>query len=350
MPSSELAIPTGQEAEQRLPIGLLVKTGAPKEPNRPGRSLSHFRFDDGQEGQYAEAAAKTRKAYGDEPKALDEVLMLSNVVSDVLDIRVKAWSLSGLRIWGKTNFAALPRDEFLARWDAWDDEILYFPREAAEVPARLRDSWQGEPIEATLAGPDDPRIGKYEMHVEATLRFSLPRALGLGTVALYSTKSRHIARSMYESLWFAHRAFEGRLIGIPFRLSVRPRKTERFDKKERRKVATSVYTVVFDTPFTYQEAIEAVESQRRALGAGEPAERLALPAADSAFFRDDTRDQDEENAPPFIPVESFDPELRAGGDEEPVIEEGVYEEPVAEEPVSFEDMLPADVKKKRGRS
>ena len=348
MTSTDLAIPAGQEAEQRLPIGLLVKTGAPKEPNRPGRSLDHFRFDEGGEGQYADAAAKALAEYGDQPKTLDEVLLLSNVVADVLEIRVKAWSLSGLRIFGKTNFAALPRDEFLARWYAWDDEILYFPREAKEVPARLRDEWQGEPIEAKLEGPDDPRIKKYEMHVETTLRFSLPRALGLGTVALYSTKSRHIGRSLYESLWFAHRAFEGRLIGIPYRLSVRPRKTERFDKDERKKVSTKVYTVVFDTPFTYREAIEAVASQRRALGTGE--QRLALPAGDG-FFRDDDRDSDEANEPEFIPVESFDPELREGSDADTpeVVEDGEYEEAAAAEDFSFDSMVP-DVAKKGRKS
>lgn len=349
--SSELAIPAGQEAEQRLPIGLIVKTGAPKPDRGPGRPIDHFRFADGDQGQYAEAATRARQEYGDQPKQLDEVILLSNHIRDVLEIRIKAWRKSGLCVWGKTNFATIEdRDEFLAALDAWDDEAFYSPRELKDVPARMRDAWQGEPIEFTLAGPDDPRIKKYEMHVEATLKFGLPRALGLGAVALYSTKSRKNIRNLYEGVWFAHRAFEGNVVGIPFRLRNEPRKTSYFhpgDEKEPKGYRTSnTYQVTFTTPFTMQEAIDAIRDRHEALGTGKAA--FALGTGETEFFRTDDRDDTEENEPPFIPVESFDPELR--DPEESVIEEGEYEEPVPEpEPVSFEDMVPADVKK-RGRS
>ena len=351
MTSTDLAIPAGQEAEQRLPIGLIIKTGAPKPERGPGRPIDYFRFADGDQGQYAEAAARARTEYGEQPKQLDEVILLSNRIGDVLEIRVKAWRKSGLCVWGKTNLATIAdRDEFLARLDAWDDSAFYFPRELKDVPPRLREEWQGEPIEFTLDGPDDPRIKKYEMHVEATLKFGLPRALGLGAVALYSTKSRKNIRNLYEGVWFAHRAFEGNVVGVPFRLRNEPRKTSYFhpgDEKEPKGYRTSnTFQVTFTTPFTMQEALDAIRARHEALGTGN-APRKALTTGDGGdgFFRDDDRDSDEANEPEFIPVESFDPELREGGDEEPV-EEGEYEEPEAVA-TDFEAMVPEAVKKGR---
>lgn len=364
--STELAIPAGQEAEQRLPIGLLVKTGAPKPDRGPGRPIDHFRFPDGDQGQYKDAAERARKEYGDAPKQLDDVLLLSNRIHDVLEIRIKAWRKSGLCVWGKTNLASIDdRDEFLARLEAWDDECFYFPRELKDVPARLRDEWQGEPIDFKLDGPLDPRIKKYEMHVEATLKFGLPRALGLGAVALYSSKSRKNIRNLYEGIWFAHRAFEGNVVGVPFRLRNEPRKTSYFhpgDEKEPKGYRSSnTFQVTFTTPFTMQEAIDAIRERHEALGrASTP---LALTAGGDDFFRDEDRDQVEENDPPFIPVESFDPEMRTPDEE--TVEEGEYEDPFAGVPQqtdpeppsleggaavepeqsSFEDMVPADVKK-----
>lgn len=346
MAGTDIAIPAGQEAEQRLPIGLLVSTGAPKPDRGPGRPIDYFRFKEGDQDQYADAANRAREEYGDQPKQLDDVLLLSNRVGDSLEIRIKAWRKSGLCVWGKTNLATVEdRDEFLARLEAWDDEAFYFPRELKDVPVRLREQWQGEPIEFKLDGPGDPRIGKYEMHVEATLKFGLPRALGLGAVALYSTKSRRNIRNLYEGVWFAHRAFEGHVIGIPFRLRNEPRKTSYFhpgDAKEPKGYRTSkTFQVTFTTPFTMQEAMDAILTRNAALAAGRAP--LALEAGGPGeFFRSDEREQIEANDPPFIPVESFDPEQR--DDAEP-IEDGEYEDAQPEQELSpFEDMLPAEVR------
>lgn len=347
--TADLAIPAGQEAEQRLPIGLLISTGAPKPARGPGRPIDHFRFKEGELGQYAEAAALAREHYGEQPKALDDVLLLSNVIGDTLEIRIKAWSKSGLRIWGKTNFATLERDEYLARVEAWDDEILYFPRELKDVPKRLQADWQGEPIEGILDGPDDARIKRFEMRVEATLKFGLPKALGLGKVALYSTSSKRNARNLYEGVWFAYRAFEGRLIGVPFRLRVEPRKTSYFDKTDRAYKPTSNYQVTFTTPFTMQEAIDAIREQREALGAGPPSgvERLALPAGDGPqFFRTDDREQDEAAEVPFVPVEAFDAEQRAVEEEPEEIEGEAVEE---SDDASYFEQRAAEAQK-RGQS
>lgn len=283
----------------RAPIGLLVATGA-LVPTKDGKStrpaqLGHFRFKEGALEQYTDAAMKAHEVYGDEPTSLDDVYLLSNVIGEVLDIRIKAWGKSGLRIIGDTNFAELPPDEYAQRVDAWDDSIVYRPREAKEVPARLRAAWNGEPIPSKLEGPNDPRIGKFEMHVEATFRFCLPQVFGMGPVALYSTTSKHNRDQIYKGVTDAAQWLQGNLIGIPFRFRIRPRKTSYFDPKEKKYMPTQTFEVVFDTPWTMQQAIDAVREQREALGTGAAAERLALPAADSAFFNGtDARARDEE--------------------------------------------------------
>lgn len=297
--STEIATQDHRARVLRAPIGLLVATGA-LVPTRDGKStrptqLGHFRFKEGALEQYADAATKAVEVYGGEPTSLDDVYLLSNVIGDVLDIRIKAWGKSGLRIVGDTNFAELDPDEYAARVDAWDDNILYRPREAKEVPPRLRAAWQGEPIPAKLEGPSDPRIGKFEMRVEATFRFCLPQVFGMGPVALYATASKHNRDQIYKGVTDAAQWLQGNLIGIPFRFRIRPRKTSYFDKEKRAFLPTQTFEVVFDTPWTMQQAIDAVREQREALGTGGAgAERLALPAADSAFFGGtDARGRDE---------------------------------------------------------
>jgi hypothetical protein len=168
------------------------------------------------------------------------------------------------------------------------------------VPARLRAAWNGEPIPGKLDGPNDPRIGKFEMRVEATFRFCLPKVFGMGPVALYTTASKHNRDQLYKGITDAASWLQGNLIGIPFRFRIRPRKTSYFDREKRAYMPTQTFEVVFDTPWTMQEAIDAIREQREALGTG-GAQRLALPAADTAFFNGTdarTRDEQEERSSP----------------------------------------------------
>jgi hypothetical protein len=296
MTSTDLVIP--ERASLRLPIGLAVSTGAPKPERGPGRPINHFRFKEGDLEQYAEAAAKAMEVYGPEPKELDDVLLFSNDVHDILDIRVKAWGSSGARIIGKTNFAAIPdKDAYLHAIEAWDDEILFYPLDAAEVEkARGKDAaeaWRGEPLESKLTGPDDPRIKRYEMSVEATFRFGLPRVLGLGKVVLYGSKSARNRDNLRDALWFSHEAFRGQMIGIHFRLAVRPRRTRYFDEKKKARITGSGYEVVLDTPWTLAEAMQAMVEMRESLGSGPT---LELTTGDGFFADDERRLQIEEEA------------------------------------------------------
>jgi Recombination directionality factor-like len=324
---TELAV--REERSLRPPIGLLVSTGD-LVPTRDGKSmrpaqLGHFRFKPGRDGQYADAVAKAYEVYHEQPTELSDVLLLSRSPGDVLDIRVKAWAKSGLKIVGRTNYAALPRDEYARRVDAWDDDVLYRPRELKEVPKALRDSWQGEPIPAKLEGPGDPRIARFEMHVEATFRFTLPRVMGMGEVALYSTRSRHNRDQLFYGVSDAFAWFSGDPRGVPFTFKIRRRRTSYFDKGDRAYKPSETYEVVFSSPWTWAEAIEQIREQRAVLGSGAVEAPLALPSGEPAvpelFAENDQRRADDITDVPFTDVRSFDPDEPDVIEGEPVIEE-----------------------------
>jgi Recombination directionality factor-like len=335
---TEVATREAPPATLRPPIGLLVSTGAlvPVQNPRKGgpthrpAQLSHFRFKGGKDGQYAVAAAKAIEVYGEEPTELDDVLLLGRDIQDVLDIRIVAWVKSGRRITGRTNFATLTREAYALKVDAWDDEILYRPRELSEVPERLREAWQGEPIPSKLEGPEDPRIAQFDMHVEATFRFTLPNVLGMGEVALYSTRSRHNRDQLFYGVGDAFAWFRGRPAGVPFTLKIRPRRTSYFDKRERGWKPSNTFEVVLSSPWTWNEAIEALGEQRAILGSGD---RLALPASTGEgpppiFADNDQRQADEDTDVPAVPVETFD-----------IDPADVREEP-DDGDFSFEDLVP----------
>lgn len=279
----------------RTPTGLLLSIGdlttSARGKEIPTR-IDHFRPKEGQLEQYAAAAARFHEVYGEEPKQLDDVAFLSNHIIDVLDIRLMAWGSSGIRLRGDTNYASYPAGEWEQRAYAFDDHVTYFPLSVDEFGqgSELRDTWQGEPLRSTLNGPDDPRIRKYEINIECTFTFCLPKVMGFGTVAQITTKSKRSMRNLVSSLNDQHAFFQGQLVGIPFRLTVRPAKSRRFDKAERRYVPFEFFELVLDTPFTVQEAIDAIRERREALGAGQAqigspearafTEALALPAGD----------------------------------------------------------------------
>lgn len=273
------------------PIGLLLSIGEPKPEGRPGRPIDWIRPKEGELAQFAAAATKYHEVYGEQPRQLDDLFFLSNNIGDILDIRLMAWGSSGPRIVGDTNFATLPRDEWEQRAFAFDDDITYFPLSPEEVKSDLRATWNGEPVRGTLTGPDDARIDRLKIGVECTLTFCLPKVMGFGTVAKITTKGRRSTRNLVSSLIDQSTFFQGQLVGIPFRLTVRPTKGRHFDKTTRKYMATTFYELVLDTPFTVQEAIEAIKERRGILGAPATADirqlesrvveqMLELPAGD----------------------------------------------------------------------
>lgn len=274
MTSTELTTSSvGRGSATRPPTGLLLSIGD-KTLSSGGREIptriDWLRPKEGQLEQYSDAVAKYFEVYGEKPKQLDDLYFLSNNIGDVVDIRLKAWGTSGIRIVGATNYATLPRDEWEERAYAFNDDVTFWPLKASEIKNKaMRDSWNGEPIPGRLEGPDDPRIEKYGINVECSLTFCLPKVMGFGTVAQITTKSKRSMRNLVSSVHDQWTFFQQQLIGIPFRLTVRPARAMRFDAAKRERVPFNFYELVLDTPFTVQEAIDAVKERRLALGAGQ---------------------------------------------------------------------------------
>jgi hypothetical protein len=266
--STDLATP-GHTNVIRPPIGLLLSIGDLAENSKgvtyPTR-LDYFRAKPGQLEQYADAADKFGEVYGEEPAAIDDLLFLNNPVDEVLDIRLKAWGTSGIRLVGSTNYAAIEdEDEFLERAWSFEDEVKFFPLEEKEVRRELRAEWQGEPIFDELQGPNDPRVAKLGISLETTLSFCLPRVMGIGTVALITTKGRTSTRNLYRGVWDQQRFFMGQLIGIPFRLEIQKKRSRYFDKTKRRYMPTEINTLVLKTPLTVAEVMAQIKERRESL-------------------------------------------------------------------------------------
>lgn len=290
---------TGRGVATRTPTGLLLSIGD-KTISRGGREIptriDHFRPKEGQLEQYAAAVAKFHDVYGAEPKQLDDVYFLSNEVGAVLEIRLMAWGSSGLRLAGDTNYALLPMDEWEEAAYAFDDDVTFYPLNASEVPKALQASWKGAPVRDKLKGPDDARIKKYEINIEATLTFLLPKVMGVGTVAKITTKSKRSMRNLYSSVWDQFEFFQGHLAGPPFRLSVRPARTRRFDEEKRAMVPVDFFELVLDSTLTVDEIYEHVTKRKEALAGG----RVAIGSPEARAFTKALA----------LPVASEDPQLR----------------------------------------
>lgn len=299
-PSSELAVSTPRSSPLRPPVGLLLSIGDTT-VSRGGKEIptkiDHFRPKTGQLDQYTTEALRFGEVYGAEPKTLADLYFLSNLVPDVLEIRLMCWSKTGLRGVGMTNYAALDEDEFASRVFAYEDDFLFFPKDVKEVRPELRETWEGEPVEGRIEGATDPRVEKLGIKVAATLSFCLPEVMGVGKVCQITTSGRRSIRNLYQGVWDQYTAF-GQLSNIPFRLQVRPARGQRFDREQRKYVSFDFYELVLDTPLTVAEIFERLRERRDALGTGE--QRLALPAPLPASMIDlplpedeDTRTRDE---------------------------------------------------------
>lgn len=275
---TDIAIP--RKRVIRTPVGLLLSIGSEKPERGPGRPIDHFRPKPGELNQFAAEAAKFTEVYGDEPKELTDLYFLLDSVPAVLDIRLLAFSQSGIRGVGGTNFAEIVDDtDFEARvWGehSFKDTFTFFPKDVSEVRPELRENWEGEPIEGELTGRDDPRVKRLEVKVVASLEFSLPEVMGIGKVARISTSGRASIRNLWKALWTEYEAFGYRLSGIPFRLALRPRPTQRFEASEKKYVRTTVYELVIDTTHTVSELRAALEEHRKAFGGIPGRDRLAL--------------------------------------------------------------------------
>lgn len=271
----------------RPPTGLLLsigdKTLSARGKEIPTR-IDWFRAKEGQLGQYADAVAKFHEVYGEKPKCFDDLYFLSNDPATVLDIRLMGWGKSGPRIRGNTNYATLPRDEWQEAAYALTDDVTFYPISADELPVKWREKWKGQPITNQPITPDHAWIEKYDIHVEATLTFLLPKVMGVGTVAQITTKGKRSMRNLVSSVYDQHDFFQGHLSGPPFRLSVRPAKTTRFDVEKAAMVPVEFFELVLDSSLTVHEVMELVQERQRVFAAPPVRAALLRGSADARAF------------------------------------------------------------------
>jgi hypothetical protein len=216
---------------------------------------------------------------------------------------------------------------FRERLDAWDDELIVIPDDKPELG-----SYQ-------LKGPQDPAIERGKMKVYATLRVCLPRVTGMGQVVEITTTGRRSTDNLFASLTYARGILRGNLIGVPFRLTVRPARMRYFDKQEGKRKSTEFFELVLDTPLTMAELFEAVREQA-SIGQA-TVESLALPPGPAPepshdmteyaeFFDSDARQVDDA-------IGHLEPPDDGGPDDGEVLEGEVVDETGQ---ASFADMVP----------
>lgn len=270
--TQELVQTEPREVVVRPQVGLMLSIGEPPEEGRNyPKKLDHFRPKPGAEGQYADAATRFNQVYGLEPKRLD-IVLLSNNLGDVLDIRLKAWGTSGLRAIGQTNYATSP-DRMLA----FDDRLTTFPESQREA---------GEHV---LQGPDDKVIESTGLKLYGVFRFALPKVTGLTTLAEISTTSKRSMLNLLAGLQQVLALTGGHMAGIPFELAVRPARTRFFDEKKGKRATSTFYELVFLTPYAIDEFFQQVQLRRQQMSG---ITRLELPPV-----QHDDAERDREVAP-----------------------------------------------------
>jgi hypothetical protein len=255
--SQDLALPAPPPAI-RPQVGLMLSIGEPPTEGRNyPKKLDHFRPKPGSEGQYAEAVARFHDKYGDTPKTLD-IILLSNSIGDVLDIRYKAWGTSGLKAVGDTNFAEHP--DRLASHDPGQDWLTAFPEKEAGTR-------RGE-----IEGINDENAIKLGLKLYGVLRFALEGVTGLTTLAEISTTSRRSMLNLVAGINQVLLLTGGQMAGIPFELAVRPARTRYFDEGKKKRSTTTFYELVFQAPGAIDEFFAKAGERRQQMNAGRPIE------------------------------------------------------------------------------
>jgi hypothetical protein len=261
----------------RPQVGLMLSCGeAPTSARGYPKKLDYIRPKPGALGQFTENAERFTEVYGERPREID-IVFVSDRIADVLDVRPKVWGTGGLKAVGKDNLAALPGDEFEQAVRAYDWELTTFPDDSPE------------PGSYTVAGRDDKAVTKLNLKVYGTLRVSIPKVTGLMMLAEVSTTSLRTISNWHNAIELATRITGGVLVGIPFKLILRPARTRYFDKKEKKRRSSEFQEWTLESVHTLDELYEIAGKRRQAVTAGAP--QAALPPV-----RHDNRDRDEELA------------------------------------------------------
>lgn len=167
-------------------IGILRK-GAPKQGNRPGADLKHFRFT----SEFPEVAAAFEQAYGKEPTRIN-VFLLYDEVEDNFSASREYWVAGGLK--HRCNGVNM---------SVWQENGQYY---TGSKPCPDRD----KPERQRNCKP----VGR--------LSVLIPELERIATVTVLTT-SKHDIMSLSESLEGAKWVQRGQLRGIPFILTRRER-------------------------------------------------------------------------------------------------------------------------------
>lgn len=284
----------------RPQVGLMLSIGEPPTDKRNyPRKLDHFRPKPGSEGQYADAVARFHEKYGDTPSVLD-ILLLSNDIRDVLEIKYKAFGQSGLKAVGDTNFAEHP--ERLATYDPGPDWLTAFPEKEAGTR-------RGE-----IAGINDENAIKLGIRLMGVFRFALEGVTGLTTLCEISTTSKRSMLNLVAGLNQILLLTGGQMAGLPLELAVRPARTRYFDQSKGKRGVSTFFELVVQAPGSIDTFFEQAQKRRQQMNAGRTIE---LPP-----FRAYDPDRDE-----LLALESG--EVMPVPDEEDV---AVRSEPAAEGP------------------
>lgn len=314
----------------RPQVGLMLSCGEPPTTARGyPKKLDYMRPKPGALGQYQEAAQKFTEVFGDRPRSID-VLFVSDLIPEVLNVRPMVFGTAGLKAVGRHNLAMYPPGEFADQIRAFDWDLTTFPDN------------QPDPGEYKVNGRDDKVVTKMGLKVYATLYVSIPKVTGLMMVAAVSTTSARTAENWHNALNLAQRITGGVLVGIPFKLMLRPARVRYFDAKEKKRKTSEFQEWTLESQHSLEELYVIAGQRREAVNAGAP--RLALPAGPLDGRPLEVEGSQEQAAAdlPFVPVETFD-ELQVAADDEQPIEDA---ELVAETDADsfFEQRLPADVK------
>ncbi len=191
MPAGARAIGVRVKPALKLAIGFRdpQKRGAPTK-------VDYFIAKEGQEGEFARAAAKFREVYGDRPKAVE--IRLPGEFGDALDIRYKAFAGAtgdegGVMVAkGDTNFA-------LYDYVGGPDTLTIWRQDGTveEVETLGLNALTGEPLDDVAA---HLQLGLY-----TTFRFGIPNVLGYGSHCEITSKGK----ATTDTLWLKLRGFYG---------------------------------------------------------------------------------------------------------------------------------------------
>lgn len=257
--------PTIEYPILRPQVGLMLSIGEPptEQRNYP-KKLDHFRPKPGSEGQFEPAVARFVEKYGATPKVLD-IILLSNSVEAVLDIRYLAWGTSGLKARGHTNFALNPDGM------GGPDRVTAYPENSPTAR------------EVEITGLDDENAVKLELKLYGSLFFALEGVTGLTTLAQITTTSRRSMMNLLSGITQVLSLTGGQMAGIPLELAVRPARTRYFDEKKKKRSTSTFYELVLQAPGAIDEFFEQARVRREQMQGGKPLVLSAGPDAETFF-------------------------------------------------------------------